>query len=139
MGVYGDFLGVFTELFEWYDVVECEPQVGGGYTTKPIGRIHGYIQDGESGLNVRDNYSRHALSGGSGSGIVSELNVCYLYTREEPKLFTNFILYKGSPYRPMSSSNYQKEGSFVVTELHKVVGDSGIGSNITDIVKGTFD
>ena len=139
MGVYGDFLGVFSELFEEYDVVKCEPKVGGGYITTPIKKIYGYIQDGESGLDVRDSYSRSALSSGTGAGIVSELNICYLYTREEPELFTNFIMYKGSPYRPMSSSNYQKEGSFVVTELHKVIGDSGIGTKITDIVKGTFD
>lgn len=139
MGVYGDFLGVFSELFEEYDVVKCEPKVGGGYITTPIKKIYGYIQDGESGLDVRDSYSRSALSSGTGAGIVSELNICYLYTREEPELFTNFIMYKGSPYRPMSSSNYQKEGSFVVTELHKVIGDSSIGTKITNIVKGTFD
>lgn len=139
MGVYGDFLGVFSELFEEYDVVKCEPKVGGGYITTPIKKIYGYIQDGESGLDVRDSYSRSALSSGTGAGIVSELNICYLYTREEPELFTNFIMYKGSPYRPMSSSNYQKEGSFVVTELHKVVGDASIDTKITNIVKGTFD
>ena len=139
MGVYGDFLGVFSELFEEYDVVKCEPKVGGGYITTPIKKIYGYIQDGESGLDVRDSYSRSALSSGTGAGIVSELNICYLYTREEPELFTNFIVYKGSPYRPMSSSNYQKEGSFVVTELHKVVGDASIDTKITNIVKGTFD
>ena len=139
MGVYGDFLGVFSELFEEYDVVKCEPKVGGGYITIPIKKIYGYIQDGESGLDVRDSYSRSALSSGTGAGIVSELNVCYLYTREEPELFTNFIMYKGSPYRPMSSSNYQKEGSFVVTELHKVVGDASMNTEITEIVKGTFD
>lgn len=139
MGVYGDFLGVFSELFEWYDVVKCEPKIGGGYITTPIKKIHGYIQDGESGLDVRDSYSRSALSSGTGAGIVSELNICYLYTREEPELFTNFIMYKGSPYRPMSSSNYQKEGSFVVTELHKVVGDASVNTKITEIVAGTFD
>lgn len=139
MGVYGDFLGVFSELFEEYDVVKCEPKVGGGYTTTFIKKIQGYIQDGESGLDVRDSYSRSALSSGTGAGIVSELNICYLYTREEPELFTNFIMYKGSPYRPMSSSNYQKEGSFVVTELHKVVGDASVDTKITEIVAGTFD
>lgn len=139
MGAYGDFLGVFSELFENFDVVKCEPKVGGGYNITPIKKIYGYIQDGESGLNVRDSYSRSSLSSGTGAGIVSELNVCYLYTREEPELFSNFIMYKGSPYRPMSSSNYQKEGSFVVTELHKVVGDAGMSTKIVDIVKGTFD
>lgn len=138
-GVYGDFLGVFPELFEDYDIVKCTPKVGGGYNITPIGKIRGYIQDGESGLNVRDSYSRHSMSSGTGAGIVAELNICYLYTYEKPELYENFVLHNGEPYRPMSNSDYKKEGSFVVTELHRVVGSTGISEDITEIVKGTFD
>ena len=138
MGVYGDFLGVFAELMEYYDVVECTPNVGAGYSTKPIGKIQGYIQDGESGLNVRDNYSRNASSAGSASGVVSRFNVCYLYTREPIKLYGNFLMYKGSPYRSMTDSNYIKEGDLVITELHKVVGNT-VNETPLDIVKGVFD
>lgn len=138
MGVYGDFLGVFAELMEEYDVVECTPNIGAGYTTKPIGKIQGYIQDGESGLNVRDNYSRNVSSAGSASGVVSQFNVCYLYTREPIKLYNNFLMYKGSPYRSLTDSDYRKEGDLVVTELHKVVGNT-INEQPLDIVKGVFD
>lgn len=139
MGVYGDFLGPFTELFEDYEIAECTPKVGGGFDVKPIRTIHGYIQDGESGLNVRDNYSRNALSSGSGSGVVSELNMCYLYTYEPLNLMNNFVMYKGSPYRPMVDSDYIKEGSFIVTELHKVVGTTGISETTIELAKGAFD
>ena len=138
MGVYGDFLGVFAELMEEYDIVECTPNIGAGYVTKPIGKIQGYIQDGESGLNVRDNYSRNASSAGSASGIVSQFNVCYLYTREPIKLYNTFLMYKGSPYRSLTDSDYRKEGDLVVTELHKVVGNT-INEQPLDIVKGVFD
>lgn len=138
MGVYGDFLGVFAELMEEYDVVECAPNIGAGYDTKPIGKIQGYIQDGESGLNVRDNYSRNASSAGSASGVVSQFNVCYLYTREPIKLYNTFIMYKGSPYRSLTDSDYRKEGDLVVTELHKVVGNT-VNEMPLDIVKGVFD
>lgn len=139
MGVYGDFLAPFAELFEDYPIVKCEPKVGGGYDVTPIGYINGYIQDGESGLNVRDNYSRNSMSGGSAAGVVAELNICYLYSREPLKLFDNFLMYKGSPYRPMTDSDYRREGDLLITELHKVVGESGISEEITEIVKGTFD
>lgn len=138
MGVYGDFLGVFAELMEEYEIVKCTPNIGAGYDTSPIGKVQGYIQDGESGLNVRDNYSRHASSTGSASGIVSEFNVCFLYTREPINLYGNFVLYKGSPYRSLSDSNYKKEGDLIVTELHKVVGNT-TGETPLDIVKGVFD
>ena len=138
-GAYGDFLGAFAELLTDYDIVKCTPKVGGGYDITPIGKIHGYIQDGESGLNVRDSYSRHSMSSGTGAGIIAELNICYLYTYERPALYDNFILHEGEPYRPMSTSDYRKEGGFVITELHKVVGSTGIDQNITEIVKGTFD
>ena len=138
MGVYGDFLGVFAELMEEYDIVECTPNIGAGYAIKPIGKIQGYIQDGESGLNVRDNYSRNASSAGSASGVVSQFNVCYLYTREPIKLYNTFLMYKGSPYRSLTDSDYRKEGDLVVTELHKVVGDT-INEQPLDIVKGVFD
>lgn len=138
-GAYGDFLGVFAELLTDYSIVKCNPKVGGSYDITPIGTIHGYIQDGESGLNVRDSYSRHSMSSGTGAGIVAELNICYLYTYERPALYDNFILYEGEPYRPMSTSDYRKEGGFVITELHKVVGSTGIDQSITEIVKGTFD
>ena len=138
MGVYGDFLGVFAELMEEYDVVECTPHIGAGYDTKPIGKIQGYIQDGESGLNVRDNYSRNASSMGSASGVVSQFNVCYLFTREPIKLYGNFLMYKGSPYRSMTDSDYRKEGDLVITELHKVVGTT-TNETPLDIVKGAFD
>ena len=138
MGVYGDFLGVFAELMEEYDIVECTPNIGAGYAIKPIGKIQGYIQDGESGLNVRDNYSRNASSAGSASGVVSQFNVCYLYTREPIKLYNTFLMYKGSPYRSLTDSDYRKEGDLVVTELHKVVGNT-INEQPLDIVKGVFD
>ena len=137
MGVYGDFLGVFSELMEEYDIVKCTPNIGAGYETEPIGKIQGYIQDGESGLNVRDNYSRNASSAGSASGVVSQFNVCYLYTREPIQLFGNFLMYKGSPYRSLTDSNYQKEGDLVITELHKVVGPTTDEESL-DIVKGVF-
>lgn len=138
MGVYGDFLSAFTELMEYYDVVACTPKIGAGYSTEPVGKIYGYIQDGESGLNVRDNYSRHAGSYGSASGVVSSFNVCYLYTREPVDLFGNFVMYKGSPYRPMTDSDYIKEGDLVITELHKVVGNDGFETDTTELVKGVF-
>ena len=138
MGVYGDFLGVFAELMEEYDIVECAPNIGAGYDIKPIGKIQGYIQDGESGLNVRDNYSRNTCSSGSASGVVSQFNVCYLYTREPIKLYNTFLIYKGSPYRSLTDSDYRKEGDLVVTELHKVVGNT-INEQPLDIVKGVFD
>ena len=138
MGVYGDFLGVFAELMEEYDVVECTPHIGAGYDTKPVGKIQGYIQDGESGLNVRDNYSRNASSTGSASGVVSQFNVCYLFTREPIKLYGNFLMYKGSPYRSMTDSDYIKEGDLVITELHKVVGPT-TNETPLDIVRGAFD
>ena len=138
MGVYGDFLGVFSELMEEYDVVKCTPNIGAGYDVEPIGKIQGYIQDGESGLNVRDNYSRNAASAGSASGVVAQFYVCYLYTREPIHLFDNFLLYKGSPYRSLTDSNYQKEGDLVITELHKVVGNA-MNEEPLDIVKGVFD
>lgn len=140
MGVYGDFLGAFAELTsETYDIAECTPKVGGGFEIKVVGSINGYIQDGESGLNVRDNYSRHALSGGSASGVVSELNICYLYTREPLNLMNNFLIYKGSPYRPMNDSDYTKEGNFCCTELHKVVGSAGMDKKMVELTKGAFD
>lgn len=139
MGVYGDFLGPFNELFEDYDVVKCTPKIGGGYDIEKVGSIHAYIQDGESGLNVRDNYSRNSMSGGSAAGVVAQLNVCYMYTREPVKLFDNFVMYKNAPYRPMTDSNYQKEGDMVITELHLVVGNTGFNEEIVDIVKGAFD
>ena len=139
MGVYGDFLAPFAELFEDYPIVKCEPKVGGGYDVTPIGHINGYIQDGESGLNVRDNYSRNSMSGGSAAGVVAELNICYLYSREPLQLFDNFLMYKGSPYRPMTDGDYRREGDLIITELHKVIGESGISEEITEIVKGTFD
>ena len=139
MGAYGDFLGVFAELMEDYDVVSCVPRVGGGYDITPVGKINGYIQDGESGLNVRDNYSRHLGSSGSAAGIVSEVSVKYLYTREPVQLFDNFILYEGEPYRAMTDSNYQKEGDLVITEIHKLIGESGINEEVLDIVKGVFN
>ena len=138
MGVYGDFLGVFAELMEEYDVVECTPKIGAGYDIKPIGKIQGYIQDGESGLNVRDNYSRNASSAGSANGVISQFNVCYLYTREPIKLYNNFLMYKGSPYRSLTDSDYRKEGDLVITELHKVVGNT-VNEMPLDIVKGVFD
>lgn len=139
MGVYGDFLAPFAELFEDYPVVKCTPKIGGGYDIEQVGTINGYIQDGESGLNVRDNYSRHLGSSGSAAGIVSEVSVKFLYTREPLQLFDNFIMYENSPYRPMTDSNYQKEGDMVITEIHKVIGESGINEDITEIVKGAFD
>lgn len=139
MGVYGDILSVFSELMtEEYDIVKCTPNIGAGYDATPIGKIQGYIQDGESGLNVRDNYSRHASSTGSASGIVSQFNVCYLYTREPIDLYGNFVMYKGSPYRSLSDSDYRKEGNLVITELHKVVGNT-FNEKPLDIVKGVFD
>lgn len=138
MGVYGDFLGVFAELMEEYDIVECAPNIGAGYDIKPIGKIQGYIQDGESGLNVRDNSSRNARSSGSASGVVSQFNVCYLYTREPIKLYNTFLVYKGSPYRSLTDSDYRKEGGLVITELHKVVGNT-VNEQPLDIVKGVFD
>jgi len=138
MGAYGDILGVFSELIEEYDIVKCTPNIGAGYDTAPIGKIKGYIQDGESGLNVRDNYSRHASSTGSASGIVSEFNVCYLYTREPINLYGNFVMYKGSPYRSLNDSDYRKESDLIITELHKVVGNT-FNEKPLDIVKGAFD
>ena len=139
MGVYGDFLSPFTELFEDYDVVKCTPKVGGGYTIEKVGSVNGYIQDGESGLNVRDNYTRHSMSGGSSAGVVSELNVKYMYTREPLNLFGNFVMYENSPYRPMLDSDYRKEGNLIIIELHRIVGDSGFTEEVVSLAKGAFD
>ena len=138
MGVYGDFLSPFAELMDEYDIISCEPKVGAGFDTTPIGKITGYIQNGESGLDVRGNYSRPSASSGSASGVVSQFDVCYLYTREPVSLFGNFIMYEGSPYRPMVDSDYRKEGNLVVTELHKVVGDTGLNEKVVNIIKGAF-
>lgn len=138
MGVYGDFLSPFAELMEDYDIISCEPKIGAGFDTTPIGKINGYIQNGESGLNVRDNYSRNAASSGSASGVVSQFDVCYLYTREPVNLFGNFIMYEGSPYRAMTDSDYRKEGDLIITELHRVVGPTSDNKPL-DIVRGVFD
>ena len=138
MGVYGDFLSPFAELIESYDIISCEPKIGAGFDMTPIGHIDGYIQNGESGLNVRDNYSRNSASAGSASGVVSQFDVCYLYTREPVNLFGNFVVYEGSPYRAMTDSDYRREGDLVITELHRVVGTS-LKEKPLDIVHGVFN
>jgi hypothetical protein len=39
----------------------------------------------------------------------------------------------------MVDSDYNKEGDFYVTELHKLIGSTSLNEKITDVVKGAFD
>lgn len=134
-GVYGDFLGAFSELanqtFSMFSVV---PKVGGGYELCPAGKVVGYVQDSASYLSVA---GVRANTPSSKAGTALPTEVLYLYTRTPIPIGDFFIQVNGAYYRPDATSNFVNEGALVITTLVKVTGFSEQSSAVV-LTEGEF-
>lgn len=108
-GIYGDFLGHFSELREQFTFETFVAKVGGGYEITGSGTFTGIRQTADRFMN-----DRH--------GVLHREQAYILWTETKLDATSIFVIIDGKRYRIPSDAPYNREGGFYRYELHVVVG-----------------
>lgn len=128
-GVYGEFLGFYSELFEDFEVYKQTPDNVSGYTLTFSKKIRGIKQSNDV-YTSKDKYkSIPVLDIGRGY---------WLWTYEKIELKDEFVKIDGKYYRPMNTSEFNREGGFYETRLEMVVGNDGTKNLTPPLAEGEF-
>lgn len=128
-GVYGEFLGFFSELFEDFEVVRHEDDVVSGYRLGPSRTVRG-IRQSES----------YRIDGGKPKTLPT-INVgakYWLWTYSEIDIASEFVRIDGRIFRPVSESMFVREGGFYETALELVAGNDGTKDMTPELAEGEF-
>ena len=111
MGVYGNQLAYFPELFQKLQVFEKAPVITGGLEPK-----------GESLLikGIIQNIKTTSIDAESDSVVVVARPALFTKTKIDQRY--QYMLVEGVLYRVKQANNYTKEGSFYVYQIETVQG-----------------
>ena len=129
MAVYGNFLNVWSELFEFYDLYEATPLVGAGYKVKFVKKIRAILITATKDQLVNRN------------GLVHLSTIHTLYSNEELDLRNKFIKDKGKWHRAVRDGSWVKEGDFYITQVEQVEGnveETEETSTSAEVIEGDF-
>lgn len=123
-GIYGDFLGAFSELREAFYYEKITPKVGGGYEVGDKVSFTGIRQTADR--NIRDR-----------NGILHREQGYVLWTETKLDVANIFVVIDGGRFRIPSDAPYNREGGFYRYVLHAVVGYTDEQES-PEITSGTF-
>lgn len=129
MGVYGNFLNSWSELFEFYDIYEVSPKVEAGYHIHFWKRVRGVMLTATKDQLI----SKH--------GLVEIDTIHTLYTNEELHLKNKMLKYHNQWYRAIKDGTWNKEGAFCITQFQQVEGNVELEAEHRvgdDVIQGQF-
>ena len=130
-GVYGEFLGFFPELFEEFDVYTHEDDRVSGYKLTFEKKITGIRQSSKEYVDTKRMRSKDLP-------ILDISQTYYFWSYEKLDMATEFVKIDDEMYRPMSKSQFNREGGFWETILDKVVGNDGTNNYTPELEEGDF-
>ena len=126
-GVYGEFLGYFSELFEEFEVYTHVDNRVSGYELTFEKKIQGIKQSSKEYIDLKRAKELPVLDIGQR---------WYFWSYEKLHIATEFVKIDGEYYRPMNKSQFNREGGFWETILDKVVGNDGTKDYTPELEEG---
>lgn len=126
-GVYGEFLGYFSELFEEFEIYTHEDDRVSGYKLTFEKKIQGIRQTSKEYIDMKRAKELPVLDIGQRY---------YFWSYEKLDIATEFVKIDDEYYRPMSKSQFNREGGFWETVLDKVVGNDGTKDYTPELEEG---
>ena len=115
-GVYGEFIGFFSELFEDFKIFKHEDDRISGYKLTFDRKIRAIKQTYNEAVDTKRYKELPILD------IVQKWAFwCY----EKLNIVDEFVEIDGEIYRPMTNAHYNREGGFWEYTLEKVIGNDG--------------
>lgn len=115
-GVYGEFLGFFSELFEQFEIYTHEDDRVSGYKLTFEKKIMGIRQTTNEYIDTKRAKELPLLD-------IGQRYTFWSY--EKLDIATEFVKIDDDYYRPMKVAQFNREGGFWETTLEKVVGNDG--------------
>lgn len=128
-GVYGEFLGFYSELFEDFEIYKNSPDIASGYDLVFEKRIRAVKQSVDEYINLNKYKSIATLDVG---------NKYYFWSYEKLRVADEFVKIDGNMYRPMKEAIFNREGGFYETVIEMVVGNDGTKDYTPELDEGTF-
>ena len=128
-GVYGEFLGFFSELMEPFDVYKYKTRRDSGYDLSFSRKINAIKQSRKANV---DEYRYKQLP------VMDIEKSYYMWTSQKLQMEDEFIQIDGELYRQMETSTFVREGGFWETRVDKIIGNDGRKENDDEIIGGTF-
>ena len=125
-GVYGEFLGFFSELFEIFEVYNHEDDRVSGYTLTLKRHIKGIRQTTNEYIDMKRAKELPLLDIGQRYTFWSDTKL---------DIATEFVLIDGEYYRPMKTAQFNREGGFWETVIEKVVGNDGTKNETPELTE----
>ena len=128
-GVYGEFLGFFSELFEIFEVY-----------THVDSRVSGYDLTFEKNIKgIRQSTNEYVDTKRAKELPLLDIGQRYTFwSYEKLDVATEFVKIDGEMYRPMKIAQFNREGGFWETVIEKVVGNDGTNDYTPELEEGTF-
>ena len=128
-GVYGEFLGFFSELFETFEVYTHKDSRVSGYELTFEKKIQGIRQSTNEYIDMKRAKELPVLD-------IGQRYTFWSY--EKLDIATEFIKVDGELYRPMKTSQFNREGGFWETVIEKVIGNDGTERESPELAEGEF-
>ena len=128
-GVYGEFLGYFSELQEDFRVFKQNPKVTSGYDLTFARKVRGIRQSVNRGFDTK---TRNSVP------VLNITNTYYFWSEDKLDIATEFLEIDGEMYRPMKQPMFNREGGFWENVVEQVVGNDGTEREESDLEEGTF-
>lgn len=128
-GVYGEYLGFFTELMEPFDVYKYKTRRDSGYDLTFSRKINAIKQSLK--VNI-DEFRYKQLP------VIDIEKSYYMWTSQNLQMEDEFVEIDGELYRQMETSVFVREGGFWETRVDKIIGNDGRKENDDDIIGGDF-
>lgn len=132
-GIYGEFLGFFSELYETFKVYKQTPDVVSGYSLEFSRNVTGIRQSISQGIvDKKSGRMKHEVQ-------VMDIGSSYtLWTQERIDPATEFVEIDGSMYRPMTASVFNREGGFYEITVDMIVGNDGTKNEEAELAEGVW-
>lgn len=128
-GIYGDFLGYFSELFEDFEVFTQTPDTVSGYSLSPARTVRGIRQSNDTSMT------------GNRPKTLPVVNITpsfMLWTYEPIDMATEFVRIDGRMFRAVKEGLFNREGGFYETVLEALAGNDGTKSFSPELTEGVF-
>ena len=128
-GVYGEFLGSFSELFEDFKIYKYETDTVSGYKLTYDRTIRAIKQTVLASVIPASKNKLPVLSIGK---------QYYFRSCDKLDIATDFVEIEGEMYRLMKQSAFNREGGYWETVIEQVVGNDGTARQEPELDDGVW-
>lgn len=128
-GVYGEFLGFFSELFEQFKIYKYETDRQSGYKLDYEKTITGILQSVSNRVDT-NRYKQLPT--------FDNINRYCLWTSIKLDIYSEFVEIEGRMYRLMNEAKFNKEGGFWENYIENIVGNDGTMTVTPGVIQGSF-